>query len=361
MKFIKGVGSFVATFFATQWRQFNPLGQFLFACAIVAIVVDAGISYEYGASQTKWHAYGFALVAVALAVLPDLAITEWRKGMKGASLGVALGCVPLAFVAFQSHLGYGSAVRSSDIKEAGFSKVAYEDARKLLDAERESLGVHRAQLATLQAELKDHRARNGGWIVSIEPDALKAQVEAIDDKIRNEAARVRCAAKCEALKVQKGQILAVMDLMKREGTLTERIAATERTIERLTKEAGASKPRQSTAREQTDTFVKVIKAAMGYSMDEAIKEDEGARQFVNILTAGTGALGFMIMAPLFMIGAGLNRRIEAFQVEVPETPAAMSLPEANSAREIVTSTPPSHHVGIRKATIAQLARIAQAA
>lgn len=44
-----------------------------------------------------------------------------------------------------------------------------------------------------------------------------------------------------------------------------------------------------------------------------------------------------------------------------DEPAAMSLPEANSAREIVTSTPPSHHVGIRKATIAQLARIAQAA
>jgi len=354
IKFLKGLPAAVirgvGAFFSSQWKQFTPLGQALFLLGVAAIMVDAGISYEYGVSQTRMHGFGFGILAIALAVLPDVVVTEFRKHKYGSAVCIGLGCAVLAPVAYQSHIGYGAGVRSGDMQDAAISKIKFDDIRTSLESERASLKMWREQLATLQAENAAHRAKNHGWQVTIDPVAMQAQVDEIDTKIKNEAARVKCAAKCEQLKTQKSALLAAIAGITRENELATRIEATQRVVDEKTKTAAASTMRNSTVVNQNDTFVKLYKVFTGSTADDAIKVDEGTRQFVSIFTAGSGALAFMLLAPLLMVAAGLNRK--------PEFLGRKEDHEAPTSHTTTLITNPVEPQKFRLASMRELASIA---
>ena len=72
----------IGTFMKNQWNQYTDFGQFLWILALFAMAVDAGIAYEFGSTLSYLHAGGFALVALAFCILPDVASMEFRKGNK---------------------------------------------------------------------------------------------------------------------------------------------------------------------------------------------------------------------------------------------------------------------------------------
>jgi hypothetical protein len=80
--------------------------------ALIATAVDAGISYQYGVSMTGLHGWGFALLAIGMAIFPELAIRAMKDGNKAGAATIAAGLVILTPVAYQSHIGYGAGVRS---------------------------------------------------------------------------------------------------------------------------------------------------------------------------------------------------------------------------------------------------------
>ena len=313
IKTISSVVTGTGTFLQTQWAQYNPLGQFMFILALLALGVDAGISWQYGASQTLFHAAGFALVAVAFCVLPDVAVQAKRAGNGGAAAGIALACVPLGLVAYQSHIGYSSAVRLGDMQQSGFKLAKLEDSRESLKSERTNIAMWRTQLEELKAKNKAHADKNGGWLTSVDPKAMQSQLDAMDMKIANEAKRVKCGTKCEDLKTQRGNLAALIANLKSENDLSEKIASTQAVIDTKTKVVADTGYHSSTVVNQTDTFAKLfnlVSMQMGWNAataESAIRPTEVQRDVTNTAMAGTSSLAFMILAPVLMIAAGINR------------------------------------------------------
>jgi hypothetical protein len=303
---------FACRFFADQWRQFNPIGQALFALAVVMIAVDATISFKFGWSQTWVHAIGFAGLAVALFLLPDAAITEWRKGNKAGGGWLAVACIPIASVCLWTHVGYSSGVRLGDIEQSGFSHSAYESATTALEDKRKTLEMKREQLASAKAKSAKAAERNHGWTVAVDPVAMQSSLDALDSKIKNEAARVRCGPKCDALKVERGQLAARIALAKEENNLVGDIAKLESEIEEKAKEVAALAPKTSTTVSQVQMAAKLVNVGRYYlgagDAEAVLKPTAFEQDIANTAASGLSSIAFLLVSTTLMTGAGFNRR-----------------------------------------------------
>lgn len=306
IRLIRSILTGVGTFFTTQWKQYNPLGQLLFVLALAALAVDASISYQYGKSMTTLHGYGFAIVAIAFCILPDVATTEWRKGGKAAAAGIAFACVPLGLVAYQSHIGYGAGVRLGDMQQTGFQHATLERENKLLASELSNLEMWRKRLSELIGENK--------WAATVTADALRAQLPGLNLAIDQEAAAGGCKSKCLAKTKQRDEVASRIRILEERTDLQRKIEATQRVVDKKTASVSGMGYHSSTVVNQNDTFAKLFNLAgsfLGYSTltpDQAIKPTEVQRDVANTAMAGSASLAFMLAAPILMLGAGLNRR-----------------------------------------------------
>lgn len=311
--FIRGVGRF----FASQWRQYNELGQLLFVLALVAIATDVAIAYQYGRSMTWLHGVGFGVVALAFCVLPDVAMTEARRGRWAAASGIGLACAVVLFpVSWQSHLGYGAGVRLGDMQQTDFQHASLEATRAALRSEEANIEMWRRQLADLKERnrrgAEAFAARNSGWVLTVEPKALNEQIAALDVKIANEARRVRCGQKCEELMQQRAALMALAADITAENDLSGRIEATQRVIDAKLAELKGMGYRSSAVVNQNDVLAKLfnlVAVGLGYggAADEAIRPTEVQRVVANTTVAGAASLAFMLVGPLLFLAAGLNR------------------------------------------------------
>jgi hypothetical protein len=303
----------VASFFRSQWNSYNPLGQFLYVLAVVAIGIDAAISYQYGSSMSGLHAAGFALVAITFCIMPDIALTEFGKGNRKGGLWFAIACVPLGLVAYQTHIGYGAGVRLGDIQQASFQHSTLANADSSLKSEREMLALFRTQHATLSAKNAEHAAKHKGWLVTVDPVAMQSQLDAMDSRIKNEAARVKCGRECDKLKTERGQLAALIAGIKEENELTGRIERTQKVIDAKEAKIAGMGYQSSTVINQNDTFAKlwnVGRYMMGHDItpEQAIQPTPVQRDLANTATAGSASLAFMICGGVLMAAAGRNRK-----------------------------------------------------
>lgn len=287
----------VGTFLSTQWRQYTPLGQVLWILALVAIVVDAGISYEFGSTLSYLHAAGFALVAIAFCVLPDVAAMEVRKGNKAAAGWIALACAPLGMVAFLTHVGYSASIRVGDMQQSDVSNVKYEDTRGAVkDAE--------GKIKFFTARIADLKEANP-WITSVSADGLKAQGPALEEAIAQESRRGGCGPKCLALKKE------LADVMERAGKAEElskhetMLLAAQNGLEKARAVAKSTNYVSSTAVNHTDTLFKALSLVRFQPVDNVTMTE---REATNTGIMGASSLAFLLLAPLFYFAAGLNRR-----------------------------------------------------
>lgn len=287
----------VGTFLSTQWRQYTPLGQVLWILALVAIVVDAGISYEFGSTLSYLHAAGFALVAIAFCVLPDVAAMEVRKGNKAAAGWIALACAPLGMVAFLTHVGYSASIRVGDMQQSDVSNVKYEDTRGAVkDAE--------GKIKFFTARIADLKEANP-WITSVSADGLKAQGPALEEAIAQESRRGGCGPKCLALKKELANVMEragkAEELSKHETMLL----AAQNGLEKARAVAKSTNYVSSTAVNHTDTLFKALSLVRFQPVDNVTMTE---REATNTGIMGASSLAFLLLAPLFYFAAGLNRR-----------------------------------------------------
>ncbi len=324
---MKKIAGFIAGFLKTQWNQYTPFGQLLFALALAALAVDAAISYEYGVSMTRLHGLGFALVAITFCILPDVASMEWSKGNKGAAMALALCCVPLGVVAYQSHIGYGAGVRVGDMQQTGVTNAKFDDARESLKSERANLDMWRKQLADLEAQ--------NAWATTVTADSLRAKLPSLELAIAQEAKRGGCGPKCLERTKERDTITAQIATTEKVADLGKRIEATQRILDGKTTKAASADFKSSTVVNQNGVFAKLYKAATGEKAADAIQADAVTQEFVSIFTAGSGALAFMMIAPLLMFAAGRNRKefqkLLGGSYEASERPAYAKV--ADSLRE----------------------------
>ncbi len=338
-RIVHGVVQFTANFLANQWRQYNQLGQMLFVFAVAAIAVDAGVSYQYGKSMTLLHGIGFAIVAIAFCLLPDVAVTEWRKGNKHGAWPVALGSLVLGLVALQSHIGYGGGVRLKEMQQTGFQHAKATDVRKVADSEAQNLAMWRKSLEEKQAEYAAAK-QAFPWVSTVKADGLKAQLATLQERMTAEEKGKRGRA--------AGRGKEFESLQNQANTLTERIASIEKfnelgdAIDKLKAQIEATQKvvdkkidtvaktgyESNTVVNQNDIIVSLVNFVRGIDAAEAIKPDEVQRVVANTAVTGFNSIGFLICAPLLMLAAGLNRRPEffgaghGFTFDEPQVPAA---------------------------------------
>ena len=372
-KIIHGVVTFIATFMSTQWRQYNQLGQMLFVFAVLAIAVDAGVAYKYGWSMTWLHGVGFAIVAIAFCLLPDVAVTEWRKGNKAGSIPVAVCAVILGLVALQSHIGYGGGVRLKEMQQTGFQHAKASDVRDLAKSEAVNLDMWRKRLADKQAEYASLKEA-APWAATAKADGLKAELESI---------RERMAAEERGQRGRKaGRGAEFERLQNRANDLTARIASVERfnelgnTIADLEKQVAATQKivdqkvatvantgfESNVVVNQNDIIVSLVNFVRGVDPAEAIKPDEVQRVVANTAVTGFNSIGFLICAPLLMLAAGLNRRPEFFGghgfVAAEPEPVTPMIPATSAALAPVTAPGRDTHT-IERHTVHRETELAQ--
>jgi hypothetical protein len=289
----------IKTAIRSHYDGYTQIGRFWLSLAIVALVVDACISYQYGITLTTLHGLGFALVAVFFSLLPDAAYSEFES--KRFASGLALGClcVPLGVVAFYSHLGYGAGVRLGDMQQTGVQNSKFEDVRKSLDSDRVNIDAWRKQLEDLKVA--------NAWTATTTADALRAQLAAAQKAIDNEAARKGCKRECEKRMKEKAVLEGKIAIAEESHNLNKRIEATQRIIDTKTAEAAKSEYKSSSVVNQNNVAAQLWLAFTGAAPKDAIKPDETTASFTSIIIAGGGSLAFMIMAPVGFFVAGRNR------------------------------------------------------
>lgn len=336
--------SFVGGFLRDQWSQYTPSGQLLFALGLGAIIVDAGIAWEYGISMSVLHAAGFGLVAIALALLPDQAAQQYDRRNLAACAILAVSCLPLAGVAYQSHIGYGAAIRLGDMQQTGFQHATLDNSRATLNGERERLSSLQEQHKVLVAERAAAMTGNP-WLTAATATALRDEVKVLDERIAAEVAGKRgrapgCKAECERLQGERKGVLERIGAVERLDGITGRIAELDKSI--------------SETQAKIDTKTDAV-AGMGYRSSTVVNQNtalgdlwhlvtgkEPPAKVVSLATMGNSSLAFLMLAPLFMFAAGRNRRdrrhTEPTRTSTTTTTAeAASFPPAIHTREIVTS------------------------
>ncbi len=292
----------IGTFLAKQWNQYTEFGQFLWILALCAMAVDAGISYEFGSTLSYLHAGGFALVALAFCILPDVAALEWRKGRKAAGGWIAVACVPLGAVAFLTHVGYSASIRVGDMQQASVQNTKYANMQEAVTEEKTNLDMWRQQLNALKEQ--------NAWTASVTADGLRASLASIRKAIRG-----GCKSKCLALMEKKADLEAKIATTEKVADLSKRIEATQRIIDGKRTEAAKVEFKSSAAANHNDTLFKAINMLTNGVFKQDVSMTE--REATNTGIMGISSIAFLLLAPLFYFAAGLNRRANVMDEWMP--------------------------------------------
>jgi hypothetical protein len=291
---IVGVGNFLSG----QWRQYNQMGQFLWILALIAMVVDAGIAYEFGSTLSYLHAGGFALVALAFCILPDVASLELRKGNKVAAGWIGVACIPLGFVAFMTHVGYSASIRVGDMQQTDVQNANWKQQQTAVAEEASNLAMWRKQLADLTEQ--------NAWTASVTADGLRAQLATAEKKVELEGKRGGCKSKCLKLMEEKASLEDKIATAEKVDDLSKRIEATQRIIDGKRTAAVSTEFKSSAAANHNDTLFKAASLAFSGDFREVVSMTE--REATNTGVMGMSSIAFLLLAPLFYLAAGLNRR-----------------------------------------------------
>lgn len=314
--FVRAAVVFVFEFFATQWRQYNALGQLLFAVAVVMSVVEAGISYEYGIRQTAWHGWAFAGIAVAFVLFPDVAVSEFRKG-NGVG-GVAMTVVALftgAIVA-QSHLGYGGSIRMAMVTDAGNNVKKAADVDSLAKSEAVNLEGLRVALATTTKERNELRTEHP-WAAKTTPDALRAEIANFEGDMIFKRSK-SCAdvtlkdsrAFCDTVKDARARLANIEKInakADRIDQLTEQIRVAQERVNAKTAEAHGSVVPSNDIANQAVIGAVLVNWYHGLRGEAALKPTPAQQHASNIAIAAFNSVGMLLVAASLLVAAGFNR------------------------------------------------------
>jgi hypothetical protein len=293
----------VGVFLHKQWNQYTEFGQFLWLLALVAMAVDAGISYEFGRELSLMHAAGFALVALAFCILPDVAAMEWHKGRKSAAGWIGAACIPLGFVAFFTHVGYSASIRVGDMQQTGVQNTVHADTRKAVSEAEGKIKFFTERIASLKAA--------NPWVTTVSADGLKGRIPAMEESIAQESRRGGCGPKCLALKEELAGVMEQIGAAEQLAEHEKMLAAAHDGLSSARGVAAKTAFVSSAATNHNDTLFKAINLAFSGDFVEAVSTTQ--REATNTGIMGMSSIAFLLLAPLFYFAAGLNRRHDVMQ------------------------------------------------
>lgn len=307
---------FVFEFFANQWRQYNPFGQALFVVAVGMTAIDAAISYRYGSRQTDLHAWAFAGIMVAFAVMPDVSISELRKKNVPGAIAMGIVAVFLGLIVAQSHLGYGGSIRMAMVTDNANNLKRAADTDNSAKSEEKQLETLRTVLATLQTE-RDQLRKQHPWAATTTPEALKAEVANFEgDKLFKRSKQ--CAdvtlpdsrAFCDQVKDARARLANITDMNAKADRINQVVAQIETAQQRVDAKTAAAHqataPTNDIANQATLGAI-VVNWVGGLRGEAALSPTVTQQQAANVFLAVFNSFGMMLTAPALMVAAGFNR------------------------------------------------------
>ena len=307
---------FVFEFFASQWRQYNTFGQLLFLVAVVMIVNDAGISYEYGIRQSSWHGWAFAGIAVAFALFPDVAVTEFRKKNVAGGLAMAVVAALPGVLGAQPHLGHGGSIRMGMVSENGNNVKKTADADNSAKSEAENLATLRLMLATVTKERAELRAENP-WAAKTTPEALEAEIANFEgDKVFKRSKS--CAdvtlpesrAFCDQVKDARARLANIKKISAkadRIDQLSKQIETAQARVDAKTAAAHASITPANDIANQAVIGAVLVNWFNGLRGEDALKPTAAQQHASNIFISAFNSVGMLMVAASLLVAAGFNR------------------------------------------------------
>lgn len=282
--------------FRDIFNDLDAFGRFWLVLGLGALAAAAAMSFDFGWSVSAKHAIFLAVLTVVAAFGPMAAEMLFSKGRKGPALATALICVPLLGIEFYSHAGYTAGLRGNNIETASVQNTKWTGAQESVTEDEGNLKLWQSQLATLQSQ--------SPWAATVKADGLRAQVEVAQKEIDLEAARGGCKTKCALRMKEKADLEQRIATIEQAGVLAERIAATQRTIDKKRAKAAETAHVSSAVVHQNESLAKWVALAFNGDVKASDLQKAASQESANMAMAiaGTGLPAFaLFLAGLFRI------------------------------------------------------------
>lgn len=283
-------------FIANLFGDLCPVGRFWVYLGLGTLVAAALMSFDFGYAISIKHAIFLAFLTIVVAFAPEVAYHQWEDGKRGASIVIAILCIPLLGIELFSHVGYTAGLRGQNISEATVQNTKYDGAQDTVKEDKANLTLWETQLTTLLTA--------NAWAASVKADALRDQVIVAQKEIDLETARGGCKAKCVLRMKDKADLNERIGKIEQAADLTKRIDATKRKLDEARVTASTVEHKSSAVEHQNKFLSKAVAMVSSGSLKASEFQEEGAQQTVNMAMAfaGTGLPAFALFI------AGLYRR-----------------------------------------------------
>lgn len=306
--------------FATLQRIFLGVGS-------VGLIVSCLMTFKFGIAMSWLHALALCLVTICAAFIFPFRAFVQRMGFTGAARSLAVLGTFFVGVELFSHVGYTIGQRQDSSVHAVAQNASYTAAQESMAQEQTNLAMWREHLAKLKAD--------NAWVATVSADGLRAQVEAAQMAIDQEAARGGCGPRCLARMKEKAGLEERIALAEQASDLTKKIEATQRILDKKTEVATSAKVGFSPVKAQTDFVGQLWLLTTGTDGEKALNPDAVTLSVTQIIIGFFIALAatFLPTAAFYMAFFGHKPKLELPEDEEPAAaPAVAARPSASGGR-----------------------------
>jgi hypothetical protein len=255
---------------------------------VVLTVVSAALTGLFGITMSSNWLLAI-LIAVGLMCATVCSAYAWpfvadyARRRSYVTAGVAgLFAVLSTFADLTTNFGSIAWQRGTNIEEATVSAVKYDDSRAKVEENRANLELWKNHLAKLEGE--------NAWIATVTADALRANLEAADEAIRQESKRGGCGPKCLKLKETKAELEKNIALAEQKADLTTKIEATQKLVDKYREESATVVKVDSAAQKQNVSLASMFTLSLDPTVEAQHWTDKGVAWLVALFFT-FGAMG----------------------------------------------------------------------
>lgn len=276
--------------FKELYGELAPFGRFWFVLGAIALAAACAMSFFFGKSISLTHGVFLVVLSAVAAFGPHAAHKVFEMGKKNAGIALAILCAPLLLIEFYSHAGYTAGLRGVNLGDAKVQQAKYTGAQEAVGEDKTNLKLWQDRLTKLESE--------NAWLPTVTATALRADIPAINEAIRQETKRGGCGPKCLALKEKKAGIESKVALAEEKADLTTKLEATRKVLAKARDTAAHTEFKHSSVGLQNEFLAKVVALVSTGTLKPDEFTEASAEQSVNLAmaVAGTGlpALCFFI-------------------------------------------------------------------
>lgn len=266
--------------------------------AIIGSVCSAALTFWFGLNQSDniLVLVGLSIFLVSCSLASDyiwlFVMDAYRSRDWGMCAGLTAGAIFVLSLNALSNIGSVGWQRDDQISKALHQKVVHEIKVDTTTDHEAELAIWREQEAKLMAEAP--------WAATVTATALRDAIARADKLAADEASRGGCGPLCRGYEVEGQKLRSQLAAVERKGNIEEKIAATQRLIEKARKNLAASNPEPVAVNSQANFLSGLFTVSLEPDRDSMMWTSRGIGVWL--------ALGLLFGPVLFaVIGFGITR------------------------------------------------------